>query len=87
MILKLKNHKQTVNIFLIVILYLSVTLVSKGYGPFVNPISGSRDGGESPTCENLKFLKILTKKRKFSILASDSPRHFRLPIPKGLSIS
>ena len=37
--------------------------------------------------ENLNFLKIFAKKRKFSILASDSPRHFLRPIPNGFNIS
>ena len=68
-------------------IHLIVILVWKGKGPFVNPTSGSRDGGESPTQENLKFFKMFDRNRKFSILARVSPRHFLLPIPKGWSIS
>ena len=68
-------------------IHLIVILVLKGKGPFVNPTSGSKDGGVDPTQENLKFFKMLARKRKFDILAIGSPRHFLLPNPNGLSIS
>ena len=68
-------------------LYKTVILVLNGWGPFVNPTSGSSEGSVSPALENLKVLKMLAKNRKFSILARDSPRHFLLPIPNGWSIS
>ena len=68
-------------------IYLIVILVLKGKGPLVNPTSGSSEGGpaEDEVREKLNVLKILAKNIKFSILASDSPRHLHLPIPKGKS--
>lgn len=59
------------------------SLTEKCLGPIVIPSIGSTNGRANPSgISSLKFLSKFEKNKKFSTLATDSPRHFRRPVPK-----